>query len=38
MAIPVSGVELMAVADFVNLDTGRKRTLTLSLKIPLGGT
>jgi hypothetical protein len=38
MAIPVSGLELMAVADFVNLDTGRKRTLTLSLKIPLGGT
>ena len=38
MAIPVSGVELMVVADFVNLDTGRKRTLTLSLKITLGGT
>jgi hypothetical protein len=38
VAIPVSGVELMAVADFVNLDTARKRTLTLSLKIPLGGT
>jgi len=38
MAIPVSGVELTAVADFVNLDTGRRRTLTLILKIPLGGT
>ena len=38
MAMPVSGVELTAVADFVNLDTGRRRTLTLILKIPLGGT